>query len=440
MTAVVSGAPEQPVSVPVPAPDAPVASAQVRQSRSVLRAFSSLRQRNYRLYWLGKLVSFTGSYMQILGQAWLVLQLTHSAFRLGLVGALEALPVLLFSLVGGVLADRWPRRRVLLCHRTAAMAQAALFWILVVTGSIQLWQVYALALSLGLMDALGRPASHAFIVELVGPADLPNALALNSLLSNVTRMLGPGLGGIIIASGGLSMLFLLNALSFIASIVGLALIDPRTLHSQPARPANAGVRETPWQSLRAGVTYVWRTPAVSLVLVVAGLVLLFGSNFNVVLPFFATAVLHAGARGFGFLSASAGAGALVAALWLAWSNRRPTVRGVLAGALGFALLEAVFALSRFYLLSLVLIALVGGAELLFAMLALTLVQTLAPDDLRGRVMSVCVVCFDGSLPLGSLLLGWMIVRYGAPNALLIAALLSLLVAGAGCVWRPIRWR
>ena len=395
---------------------------------------ASLRQRNFRLFWFGQMISLTGSYMQSIGQTWLVLELTHSAFQLGLVGALQALPVLLFALVGGVLADRWPKRRVLFCTQAAAMIQALLLWALIATGTVQLWHVYVLALLLGLTNCLGRPTGQAFVVELVGRADLPNAVALNSSLSNLTRIVGPGLGGVIIAVSGVASLFLLNALSFIAVLAGLALIDRRTLYAQAPRHTNVGARQTTWQSLREGVDYVRNTPAVSLVILVAGLVLLFGSNFNVVLPFFATGVLHAGATGFGFLSGASGVGSLIASLWLAWRNQKPTITRVLIGALVFGVLEAVFAVSRIYPLSLALIASVGGAEIVFTTLAVTMLQTVAPDHLRGRVMSVAILFFDGSLPLGYLLMGWLAVRYGAPSALLIGALLSLLVAGAGWLW------
>jgi hypothetical protein len=170
-------------------------------------------------------------------------------------------------------------------------------------------------------------------------------------------------------------------------------------------------------------------------MLVVGLVLLFGSNFNVVLPLIATGVLHVGASGFGFLSAAFGVGSLLAALWLAWGNQQPTIRGVLIGALVFGVFEAAFALSRIYLLSLALLASVGGAEIAFATLALTMLQTVAPDHLRGRVMSVCILFFDGSVPLGYLLMGWLAGRYGAPSGLLIGAALSLLVVGAGWIWR-----
>jgi MFS family permease len=401
----------------------------------LLRTVAALRHRNYRLYWFGQLVSLMGTSMQTIGQAWLVLMLTHNAFQLGLVGALQFLPVLLFSVFGGVFADRWPKRRVLLVTQSAAMLQAFLLWALTASGTVQLWQIYLLAILLGLTSSLDMPARSAFVVELVGREDLPNAVALNSTLLNMTRIVGPGLGGVLIAAGGVTTLFLLNALSFLAVIVGLALMKPDELHA-PARHHNgAGERQSTWQSLREGMGYVWKTPAMVLVILVVGLVLLFGANFAVVVPLFATNVLHVGATGFGLLSAALGVGALLAALWLAWSHQQPTIRRVLAGMLVFAGLEAVFAVSRVYLLSVVLLAGVGAAEAVFGALATTTLQTIAPDHLRGRVVSVYILFFTGSIPPGYLLAGWLSSRFGAATGLLICALLCVLVVGAGWLWR-----
>ncbi len=419
----------------VPERETPSSMPPHRRGNGLLRAFTSLRQRNFRMYWLGQTISQIGSWMQTIGQAWLVLQLTHSAWQLGLVGALQALPVLLFTLFAGVFADRWPKRHVLLVIQMAELIQALLLWALIVTGSLQLWHLYALALLLGLMNSLGRPASQAFVVEMVGREDLPNAVALYFSVSTLARIVGPGIAGVIIAASGVPMLFLLNALSFLPVVVALALIRSHELHVQVRQATTTLARQSTWGSLREGVEYVWRTPAVLLLILVVGLVLLFGSNFNVVLPLFATNVLRVGATGFGFLSAAVGVGALLAALWLAWRNQQPTIRSVLIGMLVFAALEAVFALSRLYPLSLALIAGVGFAESAFAAWALTALQTLTPDHLRGRVISVQVLFFDGSLPLGYLLMGWLSGLYGAPSAVLIGALLSLLVAGAGWMWR-----
>src|SRR5713101_233399 len=204
----------------------------VLMEKGLLRAFTSLRQRNFRLFWSGQIISLMGTYMQIIGQAWLVLELTHSGWQLGVVGALQALPVLLFSIFGGVFVDRWPKRRVLLFTQSAAMLQALLLWALIATGTVQLWQIYVLALLLGLTNSLYLPASRAFVVEMVGREDLPNAVALNSSLSTLARIVGPGMAGIIIAASGVTTLFLLNALSFLAVLVGLALIKSHELHAQ----------------------------------------------------------------------------------------------------------------------------------------------------------------------------------------------------------------
>jgi MFS family permease len=403
--------------------------------KGLLRAFTALRHRNFRLYWFGQMLSFMGTWMQTIGQAWLVLSLTHSGLQLGIVGALQSLPILLFSLFGGVFADRWPKRRVLLATQSVAMVQAGILWTLVATGAIQLWHLYVLALLLGITNSLGRPTSQAFVVEMVGREDLPNAVALNSAIGNLARIVGPGLGGVIIAISDVSTLFLLNALSFLAVMGSLALIKGQELHAQAPRQLAGGERRSIWRSLGEGLDYVWKTPAVLLVIVVVGFVLLFGSNFNVVLPLFATDVLHAGATGFGLLSAAIGVGSLLATLWLAWSNQRPTIRGVLIGTVAFGALEALFAVARFFPLAVALLAGIGFAEMAFAALALTLLQTVTPDHLRGRVMSVSVVFFDGSVPLGYLLVGWLSGLYGASITVLVCGALSLLVAGAGWLWR-----
>jgi MFS family permease len=418
-----------------PAGETPVIITPKLPEKGLLRAFTSLHQRNYRLYWSGQMISQIGTGMQTIGQAWLVLELTHSALQLGLVGALQFLPVLLFSLFGGVFADRWPKRRVLLVTQSAAMLQAFLLWALIVTGTVQLWHIYVLAMLLGLTNSLDQPTRSAFVVELVGREDLPNAIALNSSLVNLAHIIGPGLGGIIIAASGVTMLFLLNGLSFLAVLVALALINIHELHAQALQHTNAGAQQKTWQSLREGLNYVRKTPTILLVILVVGLVLLFGANFNVVLPLFATDVLHVGATGFGFLSAAIGVGSLLSALLLAWSNQKPTIRRVLFGTLVFGVLEAIFAVSHIYLLSLMLIAGIGVAETIFGAFATTTLQMIAPDHLRGRVISVYILFFTGSIPLGYLLVGWLSGLCGASIALLICALLTLLVTGAGWLWR-----
>src|SRR2546429_1092592 len=231
-----------------------------QQAKGLLRAFLALRHRNFRLFWSGQLISLTGTWMQTIGQAWLVLELTHSAWLLGVVGALQFLPVMLLALFGGVLADRLPKRTVLLFTQSSAMIQAFVLWILVATGSVQLWHVLVLAALLGLTNSLDMPTRQAFVVEMVGREDLPNAVALNSSLFNMARIVGPGIGGLLIAWLGVAPLFLLNAISFIPVIAGLALIDVKQLHAITKRMlAKDTPKQNTFQSLREGLVYVRRT-------------------------------------------------------------------------------------------------------------------------------------------------------------------------------------
>ena len=408
-----------------------------QQVTGLLRAFLALRHRNFRLFWFGQLISLMGTWMQSIGQSWLVLELTHSAWLLGLVGALQFLPVMLLSLFGGVLADRLPKRKVLLFTQSFAMTQAFILWILVATGHIQLWHVLILAALLGLTNSLDMPTRQAFVVEMVGREDLPNAIALNSSLFNMARIVGPGLGGLIIAAWGVGPLFLLNALSFIAVLIGLAMIDMTKLHAQVKRLATSasGAKQSTLQSLREGLAYVRRTPSVLLIILVVGTISLFGINFNVVLPLFATEVLHVGPAGFGFISSAFGLGSLISALWLAYSNHKPTILYVVVSGFIFCLIEAAFAISQIYALSLLLIAGVGFAQIVFSATSNTTLQTVAPDHLRGRVMSVYMLVFAGSVPLGNLFTGGLALWFGAPVALLIGAGLSLIAAVVGWIMR-----
>ena len=408
-----------------------------QQVKGLLRTFIALRHRNFRLFWFGQLISLIGTWMQSIGQAWLVLQLTHSAWLLGVVGALQFLPVMLLSLFGGVLADRLPKRRVLLFTQSFAMLQAVVLWILVASGHVQVWEVLVLASLLGLTNSFDMPTRQAFVVEMVGREDLPNAIALNSSIFNMARIVGPGIGGLIIAFLGIAPLFLLNAISFVPVIIGLALIRMNELHALTKRSTTSveKSKQSTLQSLREGLAYVVHTPSVLLIIAVIGVISLFGINFNVILPLFATDVLHSGALGFGFLSAAFGLGSLVSALWLAWGNRKPSVQYLLIAALAFSVLEIFFALSHLYVLSLILIAAVGFAMIAFSANSNTALQTVTPDHLRGRVMSVYMLVFAGSVPLGNLFTGGLAHLYGAPIALLVGACLSLVTAIVGWILR-----
>ncbi len=412
----------------------PVTSALVGEPRGLGRAFIALRHRNFRLFWYSQMVSLVGTWMQSTAQSWLVLELTHSALWLGIVGALQFLPIMFFAMFGGVIADRAPKRTLLLITQSSAAVQAVVLWLLVLTGTVQLWHVLILAALLGLTNSLDMPTRQAFVVEMVGRDSLPNAIALNSSIFNLARVLGPGLGGLLIAWLGLAPLFLLNAISFIPVIIAIAFIDNSRLYARPAMNVTIQKQGT-FKSLGEGFSYIKKTPAVLMVITVIGAVSLFGINFNVILPLFATDVLHSGAIGYGFISSAIGLGALISALWIAWGNKTPSISGMLIGAIIFSVLEILFALSHLYLLSLALIAAVGFAQITFSATANTAIQTVTPDHLRGRVMSVYMLVFAGSTPLGNLFVGVLAHVYNAPVATVVCGALSLIAAIVGWFMR-----
>ncbi len=398
------------------------------------QGFTALRQRNFRLYWTGQLISQIGTFMQATGQAWLVLRITQSGVQLGLVGALQYLPVLLFALFGGVLADRWPKRAILIATQSAQMIQALVLWELVASNHVKLWEVDLLAVLLGITSSLDQPTRSAIVVELVGKDDLPNAIALNAGLMNFARILGPGVGGIVIASSGVGALFLINALSFLPILADLLLMHRDDFFHQPPQPGSVPQRLSTLTRAREGLIYVWQSPPLALVIGVVGLVLLFGANFSVVLPLIATDVLHGGATAFGLLSAAMGLGALSGTIWLMWSAMTPSIARVLGGTLAFSIALAAFALSPNLPLAMVMIAATGCAEAIFGALATTVMQMIALDALRGRVASVAILFFTGSIPPGYLLAGWLSSQFGAALGLLICAALCLTTVGIGW-WR-----
>lgn len=404
------------------------------QVKGLLRTFSALRHRNYRLFFFGQMISQIGTWMQTTAQAWLVLELTHSAVLLGLVGVMQFLPVMLFSLFGGVLADQVPKRTLLLVTQSVALVQAAILWILVITGTVQIWHIMLLAALLGVTQALDTPTRQAFVGEMVGREDLTNAIALNSSLVNLARVLGPALGGLLIAWLGVAPIFLLNTISFIAVIIGLIMIDQRTLHAFPIKRTGEKKAST-FQSLSEGLSYVWHMPTVLLIIIVIGMVALFGVNFNVMLPLYATDVFHVGAIGYGFISAAYGLGALFSALWVAWGNRKPSIRALLIAAFAFSILEIAFSFSHFYILSFPLLAGVGFAQIAMTAIANTTIQTVTPNSLRGRVISVYLLVYAGGMPIGNFLAGGLASLFGAPISFLIGAIPCLITAIVGWLLR-----
>jgi MFS family permease len=384
--------------------------------------FRALRHRNFRLFFAGQLISLIGTWMQTLAQSWLVYRLTHSAALLGAVGFSAQIPVLFLGPVAGIFADRHSRRRIVIVTQTSMMAQALVMATLTLTQTIKVWEIFFLALFLGACNAFDIPARQSFIVEMVGREDLMNAIALNSSMFNAARIVGPAIAGILVATLGEGMCFLLNGLSFLAVIAGLLMIKIR----RPA-PQRSDARKL--DQFREGFRYVRASAAIRSLLLLLGVVSLLGMSYTVLMPIFADYILHIGARGLGELLTSAGVGALIGALWLA---RRQQVQGldriVARAAGGFGMSVFLFGCSRTGWLSLLLLVPTGFCLMVQLGSTNTLIQSIVSDIMRGRVMGIYSMMFLGMAPFGSLISGFMAQHFGAPTAVLFCGAASIACA------------
>lgn len=387
------------MSIPLPGRVLPLSSG----------TFRALRHRDFRLLWTGQLVSLSGSWMQSVAQGWLVLRLSDSPFLLGLVGFCSYAPVLALSLLGGVAADRVARRRALLWTQGGAMVLAAILALLTGAGVVRVWHVAIIAIGLGTVTAFDIPIRQALLQELVGREDLPNAIALNSMAFNAARLIGPAVAGIALAAWGETVCFALNALSFLAVLAGLARMSPR--------PAPTRARDSWLAGIRRVLGYAWRTPRVRIVLLLVAVSSVFGMPYSILMPAFARDVLGVGSRELGFLVGASGAGSIVGALFLA--RRRSTSgtgRTVAAAMALFGAAIVGLSLMRSFGTSVALLALVGAAMIVQMATSNTYLQTTAPPELRGRVVSLYTLCFIGMAPFGSLLSGLLASRFGVRAA------------------------
>ena len=412
-----------------PRPAEPLMAAEAlalpRGEAGLARTFRSLRNYNYRLFFFGQMISLTGTWMQAIGQSWLVLDLTHSPLALGTVTMLQFLPISLLVLFGGVIADKVPKRRLLVLTQTSAMAQAFVLAFLTWSGLVTLWQIYILAAMLGLTNAIDNPTRQAFVVEMVGRDDIMNAVALNSSLFNSARLVGPAVGGVIIAVVGVGAAFFINGISFIAVIIGLLLMRPHLFY--PTRRSGEG---RVLEQLLEGLRYSLRTPSILLIVILMAAIGTFGYNFTVVLPLLARNALHVGSIGFGAMTSAVGVGSLVAALALA-TLRKASRRTLLIGAMAFTVFLAAVAASPWYPLTLVLLVALGVASISFTATANTSLQISSPDYLRGRVMSLYMLLFAGTTPIGGELTGFMAEHLGIrPTVGIEAAVCAVGIAAA----------
>jgi MFS family permease len=383
------------------------------------QTFAALKYRNYRLWFMGQLVSLVGTWMQTTAQGYLIFQLTGSPAYLGYVGFATGVPSWLFMLYGGVVADRLPRRNLLLLTQTAMMILAFIQAALTFLDWIQPWQIIVLALGLGVATAFDAPARQAFVVEMVEREDLTNAIALNSSMFNLATVVGPAVAGLAYAFLGPAWCFTINGVSFIAVITALLLMRLEPLATR-ARSLGA------LNDLKAGLRYVASNLVIRTLITTAAVISLFGLAFMTLMPAWAVTVLGGDAVTNGWLLAARGVGALAGALMIAALGRFG-YRGKLLtlGSFVFPMFLLIFALVRWLPLSLLALAGVGWGFMILFNLANTLIQTLVPDELRGRVVSIYTLSFFGLMPLGALLAGWMAELVGEPLTLVLSALISL---------------
>jgi MFS family permease len=388
------------------------------QFERIKEAFPALGHRNYRLFWFGQCVSLIGTWMQNVGQAWLVLQLTGSPWLLGVVGALQFAPMLLLSLFAGVLIDRFPKRRILLFTQSVLMLQALILAALVGFGVVKYWHIVVLALVLGLMTTLDHPTRQAYVVEMVGKEDLMNAIALNSSVFNAARVIGPAVAGLLMGFFGTTFCFVVNGLSFIAVIIGLWKMTETPGVQKPQ------VNQRMALQVKEGLRFVKDTPNVLLTLVMVAVISLFGINFNVLVPVFAQGELGQQAGGYGFLMSALGMGALIGAVSLAAASRSgPRLGYLIKAGFGLGIFQLLLGLQHYYAISMVMLALMGWSMIVFNASANTTIQLYTPDHLRGRVMSLYSLVLGGVTPFGSLFAGGIANRFGAGITFVISGLI-----------------
>ena len=387
------------------------------------RTFRSLHNYNYRLYFFSQVVSMSGTWMQSVAQNWLVLSLTDSALALGITVGLQFGPVLLFGAWGGTLADRMDKRKLLIFTQAAPALLALVLGALVATDVVTVWMIWVLAGLTGTATAVGIPALQSFLYEMVGPDDLANAVGLNSVVINTSRIIGPAIGAVLIARVGVAPCFFFNAASFAAVIV--ALLFMRTAELRRSKPVARKRGQ-----VFAGFKYAWNSPALRVPLIMLAVISTLSYNYSVVLPLLTKSVFDRGGGSYGALSAAMGVGALAGALLMA-SRARPSRRLLVGGAFAFGVVTIGLALVPGYFAGLALLVLIGGSGVLFISTTNALLQINAVDAMRGRVMALWSIVFLGSTPIGGPITGLLARGLGVRWAIAIGGVAVLITAAVG---------
>ena len=412
--------------------------AQPERTRGVSEMFRALRHRNFLLFWSGAFLSNTGTWMQAVAQGWLVLQLSNSAFWLGVDAFMSTAPGLVFTLVGGVFADLVDRRKLLIYSQIVAGLAALILGTLIVTGVVKVWMILVLSFVTGCCMSIAAPSYMALVFDLVDREDLANAVALNSTQFQLARALGPVAAGIAFKLFGIAGCFFANGISFAAVVIGLAMVRYRTRNAQ--RPAEEPARGKFLANLIEGFRYAASRPRVSMLLIISAVTSLFGAPYIAMAPVFARDVLHLGETGLALLMGMAGAGSLFGALFLAYlGDFRRKGWFVLGGCLGFAVCLVGFSLSTNVVVSVSFLFALGFAIVCSVAVTNTLLQKLVTDQMRGRVLSLFMLSFIGAMPIGNLIAGAASQRFGAPRTLAVGGLI-IIVFVALVTWRNPRLR
>jgi MFS family permease len=387
------------------------------------RTFAALAIPNYRRYFAGQAVSLVGTWMQTIAQGWLLFTLTGSGTALGALNAVQMTPVLVLGPYGGVIADRVDKRKLMMLVQGGMGTLALILGTLAATGVVQVWHVFVLAGALGLLTVFDNPTRQSFVLEMVGPDDLRNAVTLNSVLVNAARAVGPAVAGILIATVGVSVCFLVNAVSYLAVIASLATLEVAAL--RPSEPAPRG----PGQ-LREGVRYVRGTPALAIPLGMMALIGTLAYEFQVVLPIVARSTFGGGPETYGFMTAAMGAGAVVGGLIVAGSGRTG-VRAIVVAATAFGIAILLAAAAPDLTLELVALTIVGACSVTFIAIGNSTLQLATRADMRGRVMGLWAVAFLGTTPLGGPVVGFVAEQFGGRAGLVLGGAACLVAAGMG---------
>ncbi len=382
-------------------------------------AYPALQNQNYKYYFYGQLISLIGTWLQIVAQGWLVLQLTNSAFMVGLVAALALLPTLFFSLFGGVIVDQFPKKNILLLTQSCAMVLALLLGILTLTGNISVWLIGTIAFLIGTVNAIDNPARQAFVPELVTLEQLPSAIALNSGAFNAARVIGPSIAGLLIAVVSTGGAFMLNGLSYLAVLAALMAIKV----DEFIKPAKVN----PIKAIKEGLVYSFTHPIIRVLITITGVVSVFGWSYSTIMPVLAKRQFGLDATGLGYLYAATGLGSLVATLFVgAYAKKIPPVWLIFGGNSLFAISIILFTYTSTLAYALPLLFLVGMGLLSQSAMLNTIIQSLVKKDLRGRVMSIYVLMFLGLSPLGNFQVGWLSERVSTGFAIRLGAIIVFL--------------